>query len=102
MLAQLAELARLLTCLTLNNSGSGAASGTTFNGSAAVTLSYNTLGAAGLGANNHLHGLITSDSDRDRKWGCDLQYGNTSNGLAAIGVPPCRKHFGCRSASLRT
>lgn len=32
--------------LTLNNSGSGAASGTTFNGSTAVTLSYNTLGAA--------------------------------------------------------
>ncbi|MGC2234265.1 MAG: hypothetical protein WBA09_22380 [Candidatus Acidiferrum sp.] len=34
--------------LTLNNSGSGAASGTAFNGSAAVTLSYNTLGAAPL------------------------------------------------------
>jgi hypothetical protein len=33
--------------LTMNNSGSGAASGTTFNGSAAVTLSYNTLGAQG-------------------------------------------------------
>jgi hypothetical protein len=32
--------------LTLNNSGSGAASGTTFNGSTAVTLSYNTIGAA--------------------------------------------------------
>jgi hypothetical protein len=32
--------------LTLNNSGSGAASGTTFDGSTAVTLSYNTIGAA--------------------------------------------------------
>jgi hypothetical protein len=32
--------------LTLNNSGAGAASGTTFNGSTAVTLSYNTIGAA--------------------------------------------------------
>jgi hypothetical protein len=32
--------------LTMNNSGSGAASGTTFDGSTAVTLSYNTLGAA--------------------------------------------------------
>jgi hypothetical protein len=31
--------------LTLNNSGTGAASGSTFNGSAAVTLSYNTIGA---------------------------------------------------------
>jgi hypothetical protein len=32
--------------LTMNNSGSGAASGTTFNGSAAETISYNTVGAA--------------------------------------------------------
>jgi hypothetical protein len=32
--------------LTMNNSGSGAASGTTFNGSTAETLSYNTIGAA--------------------------------------------------------
>jgi hypothetical protein len=31
--------------LTMNNSGSGAASGTTFNGSAALTISYNTIGA---------------------------------------------------------
>jgi hypothetical protein len=32
--------------LTMNNSGSGAASGTTYNGSSAVVMSYNTLGAA--------------------------------------------------------
>ena len=32
--------------LTFNNSGSGAASGTTFNGSTAKTISYNTIGAA--------------------------------------------------------
>lgn len=31
--------------LTMDNSGAGAASGTTFNGSAPVTLSYNTIGA---------------------------------------------------------
>jgi hypothetical protein len=31
--------------LTMNNSGSGAASGTTFNGSASQTISYNTIGA---------------------------------------------------------
>jgi hypothetical protein len=31
--------------LTFNNSGSGAASGTTFNGSSARTISYNTVGA---------------------------------------------------------
>jgi len=34
------------SALTMNNAGSGASSGTTYNGSAAVTLSYNTLGAA--------------------------------------------------------
>lgn len=32
--------------LTLSNAGTGAASGTTFNGSAAVTISYNSVGAA--------------------------------------------------------
>jgi len=34
--------------LTLNSGGAGAASGATFNGSGAITLSYNTLGAAPL------------------------------------------------------
>ncbi|MFP5276996.1 MAG: beta strand repeat-containing protein [Acidobacteriota bacterium] len=38
--------------LTVNNSGTGAASGTTYNGSAAVTISYNTVGAPSVtGAN---------------------------------------------------
>lgn len=31
--------------LTINNSGAGSASGATFNGSAAITISYNTVGA---------------------------------------------------------
>jgi hypothetical protein len=43
--------------LTLNNSGSGASSGATFNGSAAVTLSYNTVGAASSGANSNITSL---------------------------------------------
>lgn len=38
--------------LTLNNSNSGAASGATYNGSSAVTLSANTLGAGSLGNAN--------------------------------------------------
>lgn len=38
--------------LTMNNSGSGAASGTTFNGSAAQTISYNTIGAANTTGSN--------------------------------------------------
>jgi hypothetical protein len=45
--------------LTLNNSNSGAASGSTFNGSAAVTLSANTLGAASLANANTLSALNT-------------------------------------------
>ena len=38
--------------LTFNNGGSGAASGTTFNGNTATTISYNTIGAA---ASGHTH-----------------------------------------------
>lgn len=40
--------------LTFNNSGSGASSGATFNGSTAVTVSYNTIGAA---AASHMHAI---------------------------------------------
>jgi hypothetical protein len=36
----------IANALTMNNSGSGAASGSTFDGSAAKTISYNTIGAA--------------------------------------------------------
>ena len=42
----------LSNALTMNNGGSGDASGTTFNGSAARTISYNTIGAAATGAAN--------------------------------------------------
>lgn len=42
--------------LTMNNSGTGAASGATFNCSAAVTLSYNTLGAAASNAATTVNG----------------------------------------------
>ena len=42
----------LSNALTMNNGGSGDASGTTFNGSVARTISYNTIGAAATGAAN--------------------------------------------------
>jgi hypothetical protein len=45
--------------LTLNNSNSGAASGSTYNGSAAVTLSANTLGAGSLANANIWSALNT-------------------------------------------
>ena len=38
--------------LTINNGGSGAGSGATFNGSGAVTISYNTVGAPSTGGAN--------------------------------------------------
>jgi hypothetical protein len=45
--------------LTINNSGSGASSGSTFNGSSALTISYNTLGAPGTAATNTFTGANT-------------------------------------------
>jgi hypothetical protein len=44
--------------LTINNGGAGAASGATFNGSAAVTISYNTVGAAAA-SHTHASGDVT-------------------------------------------
>ena len=48
--------------LTFNNSGTGAASGTAFNGSAAYTISYNTVGASPLAGSTSLTtvGTITT------------------------------------------
>ena len=45
--------------ITFNNSGSGAASGTTFNGSSAQTISYNTVGASPLAGSTSLVTLGT-------------------------------------------
>lgn len=42
--------------VTFNNSGSGAASGSTYNGGAAVTISYNTVGAAASNAATTVNG----------------------------------------------
>jgi hypothetical protein len=52
----------LSNALTMNNSGSGVASGTTFDGSVARTISYNTLGASPLAGSGSLTtvGTITS------------------------------------------
>lgn len=46
--ARLSNTRNTTNAITFNNAGTGAASGTTFNGSAAVTVSHNTLGAAPL------------------------------------------------------
>ncbi len=44
----------VINALTMNNSGSGAASGTTFNGGTAQTISYNTVGASPLAGSTSL------------------------------------------------
>lgn len=46
--------------LTMNNGGAGAASGTTFDGSVARTISYNTVGAA---ASGHNHAGVYEPAD---------------------------------------
>ena len=57
---------KVANALTFNNGGSGVASGTTFDGSTARTISYNTIGAAA-SSHNHAASNITSgtlSSDR--------------------------------------
>jgi hypothetical protein len=44
----------VVNALTVNNGGTGAASGSTFNGSAAVTISYNSVGASPLAGSTSL------------------------------------------------
>jgi len=72
--------------LTINNSGTGAASPATFNGSAAVTISYNTVGAAPL---SHTHGSINNSGQIGSTSG--LLVITTTNGalttLSAAGTP---------------
>lgn len=51
--------ANTTNALTFNNGGTGDASGTTFNGSAAKTISYNTLGASPLAGSTSLTTLGT-------------------------------------------
>lgn len=46
-----------LNSVTFDNVGTGATSGSTYNGSTALTISYNTIGAA---ASSHSHGNITN------------------------------------------
>lgn len=48
--------------LTINNGGAGSASGTTYNGSAAVTISHNSIGAVAL-AGSTMTGLLIGRAD---------------------------------------
>lgn len=69
--------------VTFNNSGSGAASGTAFNGSAPVAVSYNTLGAAP-SANIALSALAAQIAD---SWVANATGGSAAP--SAIAIPNC-------------
>ena len=77
--------------LTLNNSGSGAASGTTYNGSSAVTLSYNTLGASPVAGSSSIVTVGTVTTGTWNATAVGVGYGGTgltstpTNGQIDIG-----------------
>lgn len=60
--------------LTINNSGSGAASGSTFNGAAPITISYNSIGAAPL-ASPTFTGTVTTAASATTGAGLNLPHG---------------------------
>lgn len=89
------------SALTMNSSGSGAASGTTFDGSSAITLSYNTLGASPLAGSSSLvttgtitsgtwHGTAISEvyggTNQTSYTAGDLLYSSASNTLSKLGI----------------
>lgn len=65
------------TDLTFNDGGSGAASGTTFNGGTARTVSYNTIGASPLAGSTSLTTLGTITAGTWNGTVIDGQYGGT-------------------------
>lgn len=57
--ARLSDKRNTVNLVTFNNGGGGGNSGSTFDGSAALTVSYNTIGAPGIGAGNAFTGSNT-------------------------------------------
>ena len=78
------QAASVANSATFNNSGTGAASGTTFNGSAAQTISYNTLGASPLAGSTSLTTLGTVTTGTWNAGIIGLAYGGTNANLTAV------------------
>lgn len=75
--------------VTFNNSGSGAVSGTTFNGSAARTISYNTLGATGISGTpvtGHCTDWVSATTLGDSGSACGSGGGAIANQTAGYAV----------------
>lgn len=70
--------------LTANTSG-GAAAGSTFNGSSAVTFDYHSFGAAGLAASNTFTGANTNDFSGTSQFKLPVVAGYTSAASGEIG-----------------
>jgi len=78
------QAASVANSATFNNSGTGAASGTTFNGSAAQTISYNTVGASPLAGSTSLTTLGTVTTGTWNAGIIGLAYGGTNANLTAV------------------
>jgi len=78
------QAASVANFVTFNNSGTGAASGTTFNGSAAQTISYNTVGASPLAGSTSLTTLGTITTGTWNGSIIGLPYGGTNANLTAV------------------
>lgn len=72
------------TAVTFNNGGSGAASGTTYNGSASRTVSYNTLGAAASNAATTVNGQTCTLGST-----CTVTTAPSPQAFAALSVSAC-------------
>lgn len=71
--------------LTINNSGSGSASGATFDGSSAVTISYNTVGASPLAGSSSIVTVGTITSGTWQGTAISASFGGTGQTSYTIG-----------------
>ena len=78
--------ASTINALTINNSGSGAASGSTFNGGSALTISYNTVGASPLAGSTSLTTLGTITTGTWNASVIGASYGGTGVAGTLTGV----------------
>jgi hypothetical protein len=72
--------------LTFNNGGSGGASGSTFNGASALTVSYNTVGAAASNASITVNGVTCTLGSSCSVTAASSKYQYTFSGSQSLGA----------------